>query len=82
MFTKIKNLNFSELKTNRVRRWRLIMEEYGPTIRYCEGKHKLAADIFSHHPIAEQSLSEDLMMLTYSHSHYLSFPLTNKATCA
>jgi hypothetical protein len=44
IYTDHKNLTFSDFKTNLVQCWLLIMEEYGPTIRYCEGKHNIVAD--------------------------------------
>jgi transposase InsO family protein len=41
-----------------VRRWRLIVEEYGPTIIYLEGKHNIVADFLSRHPTIEDSINE------------------------
>jgi RNase H-like domain found in reverse transcriptase len=38
IYTDHKNLTFANFNTDRVRRWRLILEEYGPTIIYLEGK--------------------------------------------
>ena len=36
-------------------RWRLIVEEYSPTIKYLEGSKNIAADALSRLPIADNS---------------------------
>ena len=38
----MKNFN-----TDRVLRWRLILEEYGPDIEYIPGEKKIVADVLS-----------------------------------
>jgi RNase H-like domain found in reverse transcriptase len=37
IYTDHKNLTFDNFTTDRVRRWRLIVEEYGPDIIYIKG---------------------------------------------
>ena len=42
-----KNLTCKNFNTDRVLRWRLILEEYGPDIKYIQGKENIAADALS-----------------------------------
>jgi hypothetical protein len=53
-----KNLTFANFNTDRVRRWRLIVEEYGPEIVYLPGVHNIVADFLSRHPISMDSINE------------------------
>ena len=45
--TDHKNLTHKNFNTNRVMRWRLIIEEYGPDIQYIEGPKNEVADALS-----------------------------------
>ena len=45
-----KNLIHNDLKTERVLRWRLLMEEYNPEIRYIKGPENIVADALSRLP--------------------------------
>jgi hypothetical protein len=45
--TDHKNLTFKNFNTERVMRWRLILEEYGPEIRYVNGPKNIVADALS-----------------------------------
>ena len=47
IFTDNKNLTCQKLNTNRVLRWRLIIEEYGPDIEYIKGEKNIVADTLS-----------------------------------
>jgi hypothetical protein len=47
VYTDHKNLTFKQYKTEKVLRWRMIAEEYGPEIRYITGKHNVVADALS-----------------------------------
>jgi hypothetical protein len=49
-----KNLTFSNFTTDRVTRWRLIVEEYGPKIVYLPGKKIISLPMLS---LAYQNLS-------------------------
>jgi hypothetical protein len=53
-----KNLTFANFNTDCVRRWRLIVEEYGPEIVYLSGVHNIVADFLSRHPISTDSFNE------------------------
>ena len=44
MYTDHKNLSYTNFNTDRVMRWRLILEEYGPELIYTEGSTHIVAD--------------------------------------
>ena len=45
--TDHQNLTYKNFNTERVMRWRLILEEYGPELRYIKGEHNIVADALS-----------------------------------
>ena len=45
--TDHKNLTFKNFNTERVMRWRLILEEYGPELKYIKGENNVVADALS-----------------------------------
>ena len=45
--TNHKNLTYANFNTDRVIRWRLIIEEYGPDLRYIQGPKNIVADALS-----------------------------------
>ena len=47
IYTDHKNLTCTKFNTDRVIRWRLLLEEYGPSIYYLKGKDNEAADAMS-----------------------------------
>ena len=49
--TDHKNLTCENFNTNRVLRWRLIFEEYGPDIEYIKVKKNIVADVLSRIPL-------------------------------
>jgi hypothetical protein len=50
IWTDHKNLIHNDLKTDRVLRWRLLMEEYRLDIRYIKGPENIVADTLSRLP--------------------------------
>ena len=59
VFTDHKNLTYENLSTDCVTRWRLLVEEYGPTIKYIKGVNNVVADALSRLPYDPQMTSED-----------------------
>ena len=49
--TDHKNLSFENFSSERVRRWRLLLEEFDFTFRYAPGKDNVVADMISRYPI-------------------------------
>jgi hypothetical protein len=45
--TDHKNLTYATFNTERVMRWRLLIEEYGPELHYVKGEHNIVADALS-----------------------------------
>ena len=47
VYTGHKNLTFTQFNTERVLRWRMVLEEYGPELVYIEGPDNVVADALS-----------------------------------
>jgi RNase H-like domain found in reverse transcriptase len=47
IYTDHKNLTYKVFNTQRVMRWRLLIEEYGPTLEYVKGVNNVVADALS-----------------------------------
>ena len=64
MFTDHKNLTTKNFSTDRVMRWRLLLEEYGPELRYLEGHKNIVTDALSRsNIITSESEFKDLQSL-------------------
>jgi hypothetical protein len=46
--TDHKKISYAKSTSDRVMRWRLLIEELGPEFKYIQGKHNLIADALSH----------------------------------
>ena len=68
-----KNLGFDNFKSERVRRWRAILEEFDYSFNYCPGKENTIADMLSRYPITPV-LTPNYEELTTLDDH--SFPAT------
>ena len=47
VYTDHKNLTYKHFNTERVMRWRLILEEFGPELKYIKGENNVVADALS-----------------------------------
>ena len=47
VYTDHKNLTYIFLNTERVMRWRLILEEFGPELKYLKGENNAVANALS-----------------------------------
>ena len=47
VYTDHKNLTFTQFNTERVLRWRMVLEEYGPELVYIKGHENVVADALS-----------------------------------
>ena len=59
VFTDHKNLVYKTFNTERVMRWRLIIEEYGPKLTYIKGENNIIADALSRMRLSEKDFSEE-----------------------
>ena len=57
--TDHKNLTCKNFNTERVMRWRLILEEYGPDLRYIKGENNIVADALSRMDIIDEAPLEE-----------------------
>ena len=47
VYTDHKNLTYKQFNTDRVMRWRLIIEEFSPELAYVQGESNIVADALS-----------------------------------
>ena len=57
VYTDHKNLTYKNFNTDRVMRWRLVIEEYGPTLVYIQGEKNVTADALSRLDITDQPIT-------------------------
>ena len=60
VFTDHKNLVYKNFNTERVMRWRLLLEEFGPTLTYVKGSSNVVADALSRLRLTDEDFSHDL----------------------
>jgi len=64
VYTDHKNLTFRNFNTERVMRWRLLVEEYGPELRYIKGENNIVADALSRLDMTPDSQFEEEKLRT------------------
>ena len=57
VYTDHKNLTYKHFNTERVMRWRLILEEFGPELKYIKGENNVVSDALSR---LEKSPNQDI----------------------
>ena len=58
-------------------RWRLLIEEFGPELRYIKGKHNIVADVLSRLQLKEEEFSLDAFAFD-DEDFPVEFPLSYK----
>ena len=58
--TDHKNLTCKNFNTERVMRWRLILEEFGPELHYIKGENNIVADALSRLDMVKEPITESL----------------------
>jgi len=59
VFTDRKNLVYKYFNTERVMRWELLLEEFGPKLTYVKGVNNIVTDALTRLEIAEEELSAE-----------------------
>ena len=59
VFTDHKNLVYKSFNTERVMRWRLLIEEFGPKLTYIKGSNNVVADALSRMRLSEADFSPE-----------------------
>ena len=78
VYTDHKNLTCANFNTERVMRWRLILEEYGPELRYIKGEKNIVADALSRLALDETTplpdVTDEIAMAEAFNSEGTEFP--------
>ena len=63
VYTDHKNLTYKSFNTERVMRWRLILEEFGPELKYIKGENNVVADALSR--LEKRDNQDDRVLVSY-----------------
>ena len=61
VYTDHKNLTYKHFNTERVMRWRLILEQFGPELKYIKGENNVVADALSR---LEMSYNQEILNIS------------------
>jgi Integrase zinc binding domain/RNase H-like domain found in reverse transcriptase len=79
VFTDHKNLVYKTFNTERVMRWRLIIEEFGPKLTYIKGASNIVADALSRMRLTEQDFGPEVFATDAEAGDFpANFPLSYK----
>ena len=78
VFTDHKNLTFKQFNTERVMRWRLLVEEFGPKLTYIKGERNIVADFLSRMRLDPKEFSIDAFAGEPDTDFPENYPLTYK----
>jgi len=53
------NLLYNKVQSQRIQRWRVLLEEYGPEVRHIKGERNVVADTLSRHPMSHRDRDLD-----------------------
>jgi hypothetical protein len=70
IYTDHKNLTYKQFNTERVMRWRLIIEEYAPELIHVKGEHNIVADALSRLDIETITADNKMHDMHYLAEHF------------
>ena len=76
VFTDHKNLVYKHFNTERVMRWRLLIEEFGPELIYIKGANNIVADALSRMAMTEADFSPEAFAADDESEFPMNFPLS------
>jgi hypothetical protein len=75
VYTDHKNLTYKNFNTDRVMRWRLILEEFGPELNYIKGETNIVADALSRLELSVEKSPDHLAMSFGLDQNAFDFPI-------
>ena len=78
VFTDHKNLVYKHFNTERVMRWRLLIEEFGPQLTYIKGENNIVADALSRMAMTEADFSPEAFAADDEADFPVNYPLSFK----